>query len=67
MVPLIFSKLSNSVHKLEGPAKVGKLEGLGDVMLLNDVPSVHLLLQGCKFLPHERRDTSPARDAGLAR
>ena len=33
VVPLLLRKLTNAIHKLEGFAKVGKLEGLRDGVL----------------------------------
>src|SRR5260370_2458965 len=63
VVPLLLRKLAYAVYELEGFAKVGKLEGLRDVVLLNYIPSVHLLLQRGEFLTLERRHSSSARDA----
>ena len=45
VMPLLFNELTYSVHKLERFTKVGKREGLRDVVFLHDVPAVHLLLQ----------------------
>lgn len=50
MVPLLFRKLTYSVHKVEGFAKVQKLEGLRDVVFRNDIPSVHLPFKSGKLL-----------------
>ena len=67
VVPLLLCKLAYEVYELEGFAKVGKLEGLRDVVLLNYIPSVHLLLQRGEFLILERRHSSSARDACFGR
>lgn len=45
VVSLLFSELAYLVDKLERFTKVGKREGLRDVVFLHDVPAVHLLLQ----------------------
>jgi hypothetical protein len=50
MVTLLLGKLSHSVHKLESLPKVGKLECLRDVALLDNVSTAHLLLQGDESL-----------------
>jgi hypothetical protein len=44
-MPLLLRKLTYAIHKLKGSAKVGKLEGLCDVVFLDDVPPVDLLLK----------------------
>jgi hypothetical protein len=67
VVPLLLCKLAYEVYELEGFAKVGKLEGLRDVVLLNYIPSVHLLLQRGEFLILERRHSYSARDACFGR
>jgi hypothetical protein len=67
VVPLFFRKISNLVDEFEGFAKVGKLEGLRDVVLFNYIPFVHLLLQRGEFLTLERRYSSSARDARFGR
>ena len=46
VVPLLLRKLANAVYEREGSAKVGKREGLRDVVLLNHIPSIHLLFDG---------------------
>jgi hypothetical protein len=63
VVPLFLRKLPYAVYELEGFAKVGKLEGPREVVLLDNVPSAHLLLQRGEFLTLERRHSSSARDA----
>ena len=63
VVPLLFRKLAYAVYEREGFAKVGKLEGLRDVVPLNHIPAVHLLLQRGEFLTLERRHSSSAWDA----
>ena len=40
----------------EGFAKVGKRKRFRDVVLFDDLPTVHLLLQGEEFVTLERRD-----------
>ena len=67
VVPLLLRKLTYSIHKLEGSAKVGKLEGLRDVVFLDDVPPVDLLLKFGEILALERRHASTARNARLGR
>jgi hypothetical protein len=67
VVPLFFRKISSLVDEFEGFAKVGKLEGLRDVVLLNYIPVVHLLLQRGEFLTLERRHSSSAWDACFGR
>jgi hypothetical protein len=54
------------VDKLECLTKVGKREGLGDVVILHDVPAVHLLFEGAKLLALERWDAATAWDTGFA-
>ncbi len=44
MVTLLFCEIANLVDKFESFAKVGKLEGLRDVVFFDYVPAVHLLL-----------------------
>ena len=65
VVPLFLRKLTYAVYELEGFAKVGKLEGLRDVVFLNNIPSAHLLLQRGEFLTLERRHSSSAGDTGF--
>ncbi len=50
VVPLLFRKLAYAVYEREGSAKVGKREGLRDVVPLNHIPSVDLPLQRGEFL-----------------
>src|SRR6266849_8737143 len=45
VVSLLLGKLTYTVYKLERFAKVGKLEGLRDVMFFDDVPPIDLLLE----------------------
>src|SRR5712692_5343958 len=54
VVPLLLRELAYAVHELESLAKVGKREGLRDVVLLNHIPSIHLLFDGGKLLTLER-------------
>jgi len=63
VVPLFFRKISSLVDEFEGFAKIGKLEGLRDVVPLNHIPAVHLLLQRGEFITLERRHSSSAWDA----
>jgi len=67
VVPLLLGKLTNAIYKLEGSAKVRKLEGLRDVMFFDDVPPVDLLLKYGEVLTLERGYPSPARNARLGR
>ncbi len=50
VVPLLLRKLANAVYEREGSAKVGKREGLRDVVPLNHIPSLDLPLQRGEFL-----------------
>ena len=67
MVTLLFRKPPYSIHKVESLAKIGELKSLCDVVLLDDVPSINLLLQTRKFLTLEGWHPSSAWDAGFAR
>ena len=67
MVPLLLCKLAYAVYELEGFAKVGKLEGLRDVVFFDDVPPIDLLLKYGELLTLERRYFSSARDACFGR
>jgi hypothetical protein len=50
MMTLLLREIPNLVDKLESRAEVRKLEGFCDVVLLNDIPSVHLRLQRSECL-----------------
>ena len=63
MMPLLFSKFTHMIHKLERLAEIGELEGLCDVVFFNDRPTVHLRFEGGEFLALEGRDASSAWDA----
>jgi hypothetical protein len=67
VVTLLLCEFAYAGYELEGFAKVGKLEGLRDVVLFNYIPFVHLLLQRGEFLTLERRHSSSARDARFGR
>ena len=67
VVTLFLRELAYAVYKLERFAKVGKREGLCDVVLLNHIPPVHLLFEGDKVFTLERRHSSSARYARLGR
>ena len=45
MVSLFLGKVTHAIYKPEGSAKVGKLEGLRDVVFFDDVPPIDLLLK----------------------
>ncbi len=60
MMTLFLRKFTYAVYEREGFTKVRKLEGLRDVVLFDNAPAIHLLLQGNEFLTLERRDASPA-------
>ncbi len=66
MVTLLFRKLSYSVHEIEGLTEIRKFESLRDVVLPNDTPPRHLLLQGSQFLTLEWWNPTSAGNAGLA-
>jgi len=63
VMPLLLSKLTYAIHKLEGSAKVGKLEGLRDVVFFYEVPVLYLLLKGGEFLTFEWWHPATARNA----
>ncbi len=65
VVPLLLRELAYLVDKLERFMKVGKREGLRDVVLLNHIPSIHLLFDGGKLLTLERGHPSAAGNACL--
>ena len=50
VVPLLLRKFAYAVYEREGSAKVGKREGLRDVVPLNHIPSLDLPLQRGEFL-----------------
>jgi hypothetical protein len=50
VVPLFLRKFAYAVYECEGHAKVGKREGLRNVVPLNHIPSVNLPLQRGEFL-----------------
>jgi hypothetical protein len=45
VMSLLLGKLTYAIYKPEGSAKVGKLEGLRDVMFFDDVPPIDLFLK----------------------
>jgi hypothetical protein len=53
VMPLPLSKLAYAIYKLEGFAKVGKLESLRDVVFLDGVPPIDLLLKYGQILTLE--------------
>ena len=63
VVPLLLGKLTYAIHKLEGSAKVGKLEGLRDVVFFYEVPVLYLLLKGGEFLTFKWWHPATARNA----
>jgi hypothetical protein len=65
VVPLLLGKLTYAVHKLEGSAKVGKLEGLRNVVFFDDAPPIDLFLKCGETLTLERGQSSTARNARL--
>ena len=58
VMTLLLREFAYAVYEAEGFAKVGKRESLRDVVFFDDVPAVHLLLQGDEFFPLERWHTS---------
>ena len=54
VVTLLLSKLTYAIHKAEGSAKIGKLEGFRDVVLFDDIPTVHLRFESGELLTLER-------------
>src|SRR5260370_11294766 len=67
VVPLLLCKLTYTVYELQGFAKVGKLEGLRDVVFFDDVPPIDLLLKQGELLTLEGRHASTAGNARLGR
>ena len=67
MMPLLFSKFTHMIHKLERLAEIGEFEGLRDVVFFDDVPPIDLLLKCGEILTFERRRPYPARNARLGR
>lgn len=57
-MPLLLRKLTNMIYEIEDSAKVGKLEGLHDVMFFDDVPPIDLLLKLGEILTLERGHAS---------
>ena len=45
VMPLLLSKFTYTVYKIKCSAKIGKLEGLSDVVFFDDVPPIDLLLK----------------------
>src|SRR5689334_1968477 len=66
-MPLLLRQLTNVIYELEGLAKVGKLESLPDVVFFDDVPTVHLSLEGGELLTLESGHASAARNACFGR
>jgi hypothetical protein len=67
VMALLLSKLTYAIYKLEGFAKVGKLESLRDVVFLDDVPAIDLLFKYGQILTLEWRHPSTARNACFGR
>ena len=67
VVTLLLREFAYAVYEFQSFAKVGKREGLRDVVFFDDVPAVHLRLQDGELFPLERRDASSARDACFGR
>ncbi len=67
VVSLLLCKPTHAIHKPEGSTKVGKLEGLRDVVFFDDVPLIDLLLKYGEILTLERGQASTTRNACLGR
>ena len=67
VMPLFRSKFTYAIYKPAGFAKVGKLEGLRDVVFFDDVPPIDLLLKWGEILTHEWRHAYTAKNARLGR
>ena len=67
VVPLLLRKLTNAMHKLEGFAKVGKLEDPRDVVFFDDVPPVDLKTIETAVAKSIRQPVSPDRRKDLLR
>ncbi len=65
VMSLLLRKRTYAVYKLKGFAKVGKREGLGDVVFIDDAPAVHLFFEGGKLRTLERWDAATAWDTGF--
>ena len=66
VVPLLPRKLAYAVYELEGFAKVGKLEGLRDVVFFDHLPTIYLLFERGKLLSLELRHTATAWNTGFS-
>src|SRR5439155_16546580 len=63
MVSLLFRNGSDSVDKLQRRLEIRKLELFLEVMIVHNVPAVHLRCQRLDLLRRERRHTASARNA----
>jgi hypothetical protein len=61
VVSLLLSKLTHAIYEFESSAKIGRLEGLRDVMFFDDVPRIDLLLKYGEFLTLERGEPLPGK------
>ena len=67
MMSLLFCNDSDSVDEIERRLEIRKLELLLDVMIVHNIPMVHLRCQRLDFRCGERRHTSSARNARFLR
>ena len=67
VVTLLLREFAYAVYEFQSFPKVGKREGLRDVVFFDDVPAVHLLFEGSKLRTLERGDASSAWHACLGR
>src|SRR5216683_4796559 len=63
VVSLLLCKPTHAIYKPEGSTKVGKLEGLRDVVFFDDVPTIHLRFEGGELPTLERGHPSTAGNA----
>jgi hypothetical protein len=64
-MPLILGKCADAIHEIERALEVGKCELPFDVMVVRDLPFLHLRLQWPDLLFSQGRDAAAARDASL--
>jgi hypothetical protein len=67
MVSLLFRDFSDLVHKIQRLTEIWKCKSPNDVMRVDNLPMRHLLREVLQILAGERRHSTSARDARLAR
>ena len=59
-MPLVLGQLTNLIYELEGFAKVGKLEGLRDVMFFDPIRTLSGHRQGTMLFANQPQQRLPA-------